>query len=173
MLFRSRLRGRTIAVGVFVNEPLASLSEIVRTSGVKMVQFHGEESPAYVNRTARFRPAIKAFRVGPRFRLSALRPYRKFVKAFLLDGKVAGLRGGTGMQFDWAIAKKARKFGAVFLAGGLKPENVREAILAAVPDFVDVASGVETRPGKKDAAKLRMFFGEVESARRILSRKKK
>ncbi len=129
-----------------------------------MIQLHGEESPAYVRRVAKRWPVIKAFRVGPRFRLSALRPYQKYVTAFLLDGKTAGLRGGTGKQFDWDIARQARKYGTIFLAGGLKPENVREAIRAARPDFVDVASGVESRPGKKHAAKLRKFFREVKTA---------
>jgi phosphoribosylanthranilate isomerase len=84
----------------------------------------------------------------------------------LLDGFARGLHGGTGRTLDWKLARAARRYGRIILAGGLTPENIAEAILVAEPYAVDVASGVEGRPGRKDPARLRALFAAVEGARR-------
>jgi phosphoribosylanthranilate isomerase len=86
--------------------------------------------------------------------------------AFLLDACHPTLRGGTGQTFDWNLAREAKKYGRIILAGGLTPENVGDAIHIVRPYAVDVASGVESSPGKKDPAKLRAFFAAVEEADR-------
>ena len=83
----------------------------------------------------------------------------------LLDGFARGLHGGTGRTLDWNLARAARRYGRIILAGGLTPENIAEAIRVAQPYAVDVASGVEARPGRKDPARLRALFAAVESAR--------
>ena len=84
----------------------------------------------------------------------------------MLDGFARGLHGGTGRTFDWNLARAARRYGRIILAGGLTPENIAEAIRVAEPYAVDVASGVEARPGRKDPARLRALFAAVETARR-------
>jgi phosphoribosylanthranilate isomerase len=84
--------------------------------------------------------------------------------AFLLDAFDPALHGGTGKTFDWSVAREAKKFGTIILAGGLTPENVGRAIREVEPYGVDVASGVESAPGIKDPAKLRAFFAEVAKA---------
>jgi len=151
------------AVGIFVNEPPESVVELAEYAKVGFVQLHGEESPRAVAALAELYGVIKAFRVRPGFRTASLAHYAD-AAAILLDGFDRAKRGGTGKSFDWRVARAAKKYGFVFLAGGLAPENAAEAIRAAQPFAVDVASGVESRPGKKDAAKLRAFFRAVESA---------
>jgi phosphoribosylanthranilate isomerase len=81
----------------------------------------------------------------------------------LLDGFARGLRGGTGRTLDWNLARSARRYGPIILAGGLKPENIAEAIRVAQPYAVDIASGVELRPGRKDPARLRALFEAVQA----------
>ena len=108
---------------------------------------------------------IKAFAVRPGFRLATLASYGA-ASAFLLDGFRRGLHGGTGATADWRLARQARRYGRVILAGGIRPENVARAIAEAEPFAVDVASGVEARPGKKDPGALRELMREIESANR-------
>src|SRR6267378_4295514 len=129
------------AVGVFVNWP-----------------------PQVVNALARTHRVIKAVQVKRRFRPASLVRYRR-ADGILLDGFARGLHGGTGRALDWNLARAARRFGRIILAGGLTPENIAEAIRVARPYAVDVASGVEARPGRKDPARLRALFAAVESAR--------
>lgn len=152
-------------IGVFVNWPadvIAALAHALRLDGV---QLHGDEPPAEAQDLAgRFR-VIKAFAAGPRFRVATLGRY-KAASAFLLDGYRSGLYGGTGRAADWRLAREARRYGPVILAGGLRPENVAQAIAEAQPFGVDVASGVEVRPGKKDPRALRELMREVEAADR-------
>jgi len=152
-------------VGVFVNWPaevVAALAGALRLDGV---QLHGDEQPGEVrDLAARFR-VIKAFAVGTRFKLEALARY-KAASAFLLDGYRSGLYGGTGYTGDWRLVREARRYGRVILAGGLRPDNVAQAIAEAQPFGIDVASGVESRPGKKDPDALRELMREVEAANR-------
>jgi len=162
---RSRLPKEIAAVGVFVNEAPATVTKIARSIHLDYAQLHGEEPPAAARAIARSTPVIKAFRVGPRFRASRVAHYP--ATAFLLDGAPprGPLRGGTGHRFDWALARPAARYGPIVLAGGLTPDNVAQAIRAAHPAAVDVASGVERAPGRKDARKLRAFLDAVDSAR--------
>jgi phosphoribosylanthranilate isomerase len=155
---------RVACVGVFVNERAAAIEAVAREVGLDIVQLHGEESPAEVTRLARRRPVIKVFRVRRGFQPSRLAKYRD-AAAYLLDSFAGSARGGTGRRFDWTIAARATAFGPVVLAGGLTPENVAEAIARVRPAAVDVCSGVESRPGQKDPARLRALLRAVERVR--------
>ncbi|HXX39375.1 MAG TPA: phosphoribosylanthranilate isomerase [bacterium] len=143
-------------VGVFADEEADVIRKIADTCGLDTLQFHGAESPEFC---AGFdRPVIKAIKMRDAASLRQLERYR--VAAFLLDTDVPGQVGGTGRAFDWTLARAAREFGPVILSGGLTPENVIDAIRAAAPYAVDVASGVET-DGEKDPAKIRGFLARV------------
>lgn len=141
------------AVGIFVNEAPEEIAAIAHSVGLHAVQLHGDESPEQVARIAKRFRVIKAFRVRRGFRLASLARYAR-VQAFLLDGFSRTARGGTGKTFDWSVARRARRYGRIFLAGGITPENIAEAIATAQPYAVDVCSGVEATPGIKDAKKL-------------------
>lgn len=148
-----------LSVGVFVNEEAAMVRELAAAVGLDWVQLHGRESPEYC-RSLR-RRVIKGFRLKDADSLTALMDYRGAAQAFLLDTFKPGQAGGTGQVFDWRLAREARAYGPIILAGGLTPENVSQAIATAQPLAVDVASGVEASPGKKDPEKLRAFFTAV------------
>ena len=152
------------AVGVFVNWPPLVVDALARALRLGSVQLHGEESPKEVAELARSRRVIKAVQVGRGFRVAALSRYR-CADGLLLDGFARGLHGGTGRTLDWNLARSARRYGRIILAGGLTPDNIAEAIRVARPYAVDVASGVEARAGRKDPARLRALFAAVESAR--------
>jgi len=154
---------RVAAVGVFVNASAREIVRIACVANLVALQLHGEESPATVERLAREYPVLKAFRVGPRFRISELERYAS-ASGFLLDGYDAQRRGGTGRVFDWRVARDAKRYGPVILAGGLRAENVAEAIRQVEPFGVDVCSGVETQPGKKDPKKVQQLIARVMRA---------
>jgi len=164
----NRLPKHVEAVGVVVNESVAAAEAIARAARTGLIQLHGDESPEEVAELARFRRVLKAFRVRPGFRVSALARYGR-AAGFLLDGFRSGVRGGTGRRFDWRVAQRAKRYGRIFLAGGLTPANVAEAILAVQPFAIDVCSGVEAEPGKKDPARLRELMRRVEAANRELT----
>jgi phosphoribosylanthranilate isomerase len=151
------------AVGVFVNWPPLVVEALARALHLTAVQLHGAESPEEVAELARTRRVIKAVQVKRGFRLTGLARYRA-ADGILLDGFARGLHGGTGRTLDWKLARAAGRYGQIILAGGLTPENIAEAIRVAEPYAVDVASGVERRPGRKDAGKLHALFAAVESA---------
>jgi phosphoribosylanthranilate isomerase len=152
-------------VGVFVNESEDKMLEIAGHARLGYLQLHGDETAAAVTRLARALPVIKAVRVRGPFRLAQL---ARFARAgeILLDGFDRGARGGTGKRFDWDIAKRAKKYGRIFLAGGLTPENVANAIRVAKPYAVDVCSGVESKPGKKDPQKLKQLARAIRGAQK-------
>lgn len=158
-------RNKVTIVGVFVDETPAAIRQIADAVGLDAVQLHGQETPRQAAETARFRPVIKAFRVRPGFRLEHLKRYPSS-SAFLLDGFRPGFHGGTGRRFDWSVARKAAGYGRILLAGGLQAENVGEAIARARPFALDVCSGVEARPGKKDPGKVKKLMAQVRKARR-------
>lgn len=160
-----RLPKRISAVGVFVNEDEGTMRETARTVGLDALQLHGDESPAEVARLRRSFRVIKAVRAGKTFRPAQLGKFRR-ATAILLDGFDKRLRGGTGKTFDWRVARRAKPYGRIFLAGGLTPENVGEAIRTAQPYAIDVCSGVEARPGKKDPRRVRALMDAVRAARR-------
>jgi len=150
-------------VGVFVNWQAAPVASLAKALGLAAAQLHGDEPPKLVSEVAKKVPVIKALHAG---KGSALPPFARYrgVTAFLLDAPHSGQYGGTGGTADWTMAEAAAKSYRILLAGGLTPENVAEAILAVRPYAVDVTSGVETKPGKKDPGKLRAFFEEVARA---------
>jgi len=152
-----RLPKRISAVGIFVNETEEKMLEIARAVGLDYLQLSGEESPEMVARLERSVPVIKGVRVRKPFRAAQLAPFKR-ASALLLDGFDRRLRGGTGKTFDWEIARRAKHYGRIFLAGGLTPQNVGAAIRAAKPYAVDVCSGVEWKPGKKDPQRLSDFL---------------
>jgi phosphoribosylanthranilate isomerase len=159
-LIATRLPRRVLLVGVFVNAPLEDVLRAARNVDLNLVQLHGEESPADVQELSESFPVIKAFRVRPGFGGERLKRYRG-AAAFLLDAFDAQRRGGTGKTFDWSVAKKAKKYGAIIVAGGLTPENVAGAIRQAQPFAVDICSGVESRPGRKDPDRLDALMHEI------------
>lgn len=140
-------------VGLVVNQ---DPRPILGTCPLDVIQFHGDELPETV--TSVGRRAIKAFRVRSLDDLNALSRYGS-ASAWLLDAYVPGVRGGTGQQFPWALAQEARRFGhPIIVAGGLTPDNVAQCVEATHPYGVDVSSGVEASPGKKDPEKVRAFI---------------
>ncbi len=158
-----RLPPLLAAVGVFVNWPAPAVAALARALRLAAVQLHGDEPPRQVRELSGSLAVIKAFRMAPGFQLGALAPYRQ-ASALLLDGFQNGLYGGTGRPANWNLARRAARYGRVILAGGIRPANVAQAIVQARPYAVDVASGVESRPGKKDAAALRELMREIERA---------
>jgi len=148
-------------VGVFVNEGLATVRSIMDTCGLAMAQLHGDENVSYCRELAR--PAMKALRLRDRGSLLALAEYqgRGGVRGFVLDAFSELSYGGTGQITDWGLAAEVAKSTSILLAGGLTPDNVTEAIHTVRPYGVDVSSGVESAPGKKDHAKMRAFVDAV------------
>lgn len=142
-------------IGVFVNESAPVIQATLTACGLTGIQFHGDEPPSFCRQFAA--KAIKALRVRDAAALQTAAEYD--VDALLLDTYTAAQHGGTGQTFDWSLAVQAKSFGRpIILSGGLTPENVREAIATVQPDAVDVASGVEQAPGRKDPEKLRRFI---------------
>jgi phosphoribosylanthranilate isomerase len=152
------------AAGVFVNWSPEAVVALARAVDLDTVQLHGDEPASTARAAAKFFHVTKALRVGNAFRLAQLKPFASSVRTFLFDACMKDQFGGTGHRTDWTVARRAAKSHHIILAGGLTPENVAEAILYVRPYAVDVASGVESRPGKKDRAKLRQFFAEVHRA---------
>ena len=160
-----RLPKHVSAVGVFVNESEEKTLDTARAVGVTVLQLHGDESPAEVAWLSRRLPVIKAVQASKSFRPAQLARFKR-ASAILLDGFDRRARGGTGRTFDWRIARRAKQYGKIFLAGGLTPDNIGEAIRTVQPYAVDVCSGVEARPGKKDPKRMRALMHAVETARK-------
>jgi phosphoribosylanthranilate isomerase len=150
-----------LTVGVFVDEEAGVVRDLATTVGLDWVQVHGSESPEYCKSLGR--RVIKGFRVKGEDIFEKLQQYQGAAQAFLLDAYKPGTPGGTGETFDWDLARRAGKYGPIILAGGLTTDNVAEAIRIARPTAVDVASGVEAAPGKKDPVRLREFFEAISS----------
>jgi phosphoribosylanthranilate isomerase len=160
-----RLPRKVGVVGVFVNESEGKMLTIARTVGLGYLQLHGDESPAAVSRLKHSLPVIKAVRVRESFRPAQLARF-KHATEILLDGFDRRRRGGTGKSCNWEVAKQAKLYGHIFLAGGLTPQNIAEAIRAAKPYAVDVCSGVESKPGKKDPQKLKQLARAIRNAQK-------
>ncbi|MEO8167014.1 MAG: phosphoribosylanthranilate isomerase, partial [bacterium] len=131
-------------VGVVADIEREEVNEILATSGVRCIQFHGNEDASDI--CGYRQPVIKVFRVKEEFDVRQLKNFP--TRTFLLDTFVDGMKGGTGKTFDWLIAVEAKKYGRIILSGGLTPGNVAEAIAAVRPYAIDVNSGVEVSPGK-------------------------
>ena len=155
------LRRRVEIAGVFVNASLDNVAHRADDLGLSLLQLHGDEGPAYCAEAARRTGCrvIKAARVRSRGDVDALETFH--TDFHLVDGHAPGLHGGTGETFDWSLLHARRTDIPLILSGGLRAENVGEAIAAVRPFAVDVASGVEAEPGRKDPDKLEAFFAAV------------
>lgn len=158
------LKRRLEIVGVFVNPSLDELAWQADSVGLTMVQLHGDEGPAFCAEAARRTgcKVIKAMRVRSGADIQALSSFH--TDYHLLDSYAPGRPGGTGETFAWELARAHRGTPPLILSGGLNPDNVGDAIAAVRPFAVDVASGVETRPGHKDPDKLLAFAAAVRAA---------
>lgn len=153
-----------LPVGVFVNEEAERVRSLMDECGFALAQLHGDESALYCQNLSR--PVLKALRLKDRATFLALAEFqgRANVRGFLIDAFSDQAYGGTGQMVDWALAQEAARSSQVILAGGLNPTNVAGAIQMVRPYGVDVSSGVEQRPGKKDQDKLKAF---IEAARLV------
>lgn len=150
-----------VKVGVFVNPTEDAVLRAISDCGVTLLQFHGEEPPEFCAQFGVM--SMKAFRVRDADSLLALPNYS--TDAYLLDAYSPDAHGGTGAKFNWDLAIEAKKLGKpIFLAGGLTPENVSAAVRQVQPFGVDVSSGVESTPGKKDHAKVQTFIKAVRES---------
>ena len=153
-----RLPPLVITVGVFVDEEQQVVRNIMDDCGLALAQLHGNESAVYCKELGR--AVLKALRVKDRSTFLALAEFRgrAGVRGFILDADSDQAYGGTGQVIDWQLAAEVAKVANILLAGGLTPDNVEEAIRAVRPYGVDVSSGVEREPGKKDHEKVRAFI---------------
>jgi phosphoribosylanthranilate isomerase len=150
-----------LRVGVFVNPSEELVLQAIGQCGLNLLQFHGDEPSDFCTQFGVM--SLKALRVRDAGSLKQLEEYR--TEGFLLDAYSSNGLGGTGETFNWEIALEAGRLGKpIFLAGGLTPANVAEAVRKARPFAVDVSSGVESSPGKKDAEKMRAFIAAVRAA---------
>ena len=150
-----------LRVGVFVDPDEALVTRAIAECGLSLLQFHGDEASDFCTQFGVM--SVKALRVRDAESLQTLENFH--TDAFLLDAHSQAGLGGTGEKFNWDLAVEAQKFGKpIFLAGGLTPENVADAVRRVRPFAVDVSSGVESAPGKKDEAKVRSFIAAVRAA---------
>jgi phosphoribosylanthranilate isomerase len=150
-----------VKVGVFVNPTVELVTRAIAECGLSLLQFHGDEPPEFCTQFGVM--SMKAFRVRNTESLRARTDYN--TDAWLLDAFSAGALGGTGEKFNWDLAVEARKAGRpIFLAGGLTPDNVGDAVRLVQPFGVDVSSGVESAPGIKDTARVKSFIEHAKSA---------
>ena len=161
-----KLPPEIVRVGVFVNHEIHEVKEITKFCGLHLIQLHGDESPEYC---ARFPMSslIKAVFCQREKEIRELRDYP--VGAILMDARDAGQYGGTGKNSDWRLAIKVKGIHPLILAGGLHRENIREAIERVKPQAVDINSGVEVFPGKKDPNKIREIMKIVRDADPMIS----
>ncbi|UCC68501.1 MAG: phosphoribosylanthranilate isomerase [Armatimonadota bacterium] len=154
-------------VGVFVNRPVEEVKRILDLTGCRVAQLHGDEPPEHIAGLAPC-AVVKVIHVGVPLDESQLARYKE-ARAILLDTCVEGRSGGTGQRFDPGVAARLVQEGwRVIMAGGLTPDNVREAVSFVRPYGVDVSSGVESAPGRKDPDKVARFIAAVRAADRDL-----
>ena len=159
----AKLPVSVLTVGVFVNEESQSVRNIANEANVAALQLHGDESPEYCRELGTDCYVIKTFAVANDFDVQRIQRYR--VEAIMLDTKHDSLRGGTGRVFDWSVAKEVNDFvPKLFLAGGLSPENIEEAVATVRPYAIDACSALEDEPGRKNHERMRAF---VEIARNV------
>jgi phosphoribosylanthranilate isomerase len=151
-------RRKCEVVGVFVNPELGEVAKAVEDEGLTMVQLNGKEGPSFCGEVARRTgvKVIKAVHVSSAADIHAAETFR--TDFHLFDKGTKGLWGGTGESFDWGLLRERRSEIPAILAGGLIPGNVAEAVAVTRPYAVDVASGVEAEPGRKDHAAMTAFF---------------
>jgi phosphoribosylanthranilate isomerase len=156
---------RVLKIGVFVNSRERTIKDIAAGCNLDILQFHGNESPAFIGRFKGHK-IIKAFRVRDKFLPKDIREYNVF--AYLFDTFIKESPGGTGRAFNWDLLSGVRNIlkRPVFLSGGLDEKNVLAAIKKVRPAWVDVSSGVESVPGKKDKLRLERFIRVVKNIRK-------
>jgi phosphoribosylanthranilate isomerase len=157
-----KLNAGICRVGVFVDHEAEEVRRIVGFCGLDLIQFHGKESPDYCRG---FSPSviIKAVSFKQEEDLALLKEYS--VRAILVDAHDPRLRGGTGKTCDWNLARKAGERYPLILSGGLNAGNILSAIKTVCPLAVDIGSGVEARPGKKDPGKMKELMNAIKSLR--------
>ena len=159
-----QLPNAVLTVGVFVNEELESVRSIATQAGLKALQLHGDESPEYCRQLAADNYVIKTFTVAGSFDPQLAKMYE--VQAIMLDTRDNNLRGGTGRVFDWSVAQQLRPLlPKLYLAGGLSPENVAEAVMTVRPYAVDACSSLELKPGIKNHERVSVFIDAVRSVK--------
>jgi phosphoribosylanthranilate isomerase len=153
-----------MSVGVFVNEESQSVTDIANEAAITALQLHGDESPAYCQALVADHFVIKTLAVSADFESRTVAEYK--VQAIMLDTRDNVLRGGTGRVFDWSIARRVRQLAPqLFLAGGLSPENIEEAVETVRPYAVDACSALEDSPGKKNHERVRVFIEKVRGVK--------
>ena len=161
-------------IGVIVNESIETAIRLVDIAGLSYLQLHGSESSRYCRELKNALPhlkLIKAFRVGEQTSRDEFTPYEGLVDSFLLDTYMKGNQGGTGRVFDWSLIAGLNLNNSIILAGGLTPENILDAISTVLPYGVDINSGVELQPGKKNHARLKEMIERIMSWREGSSEK--
>lgn len=161
----AQLPGSVLTVGVFVNEDSpAAVTNIANEAGIRALQLHGDESPDFCRELAANTHVIKTLAVSDSFDPKLAQAYQ--VDAIMLDTRDNRLRGGTGRVFDWSVAQQVSQIvPKLYLAGGLSPENVEEAINRVRPYAVDACSALEDRPGTKNQERMRAFIDTVRSVK--------
>ncbi len=156
-------------VALFVDPDDKALESVLNRMRIDLVQLHGDETPQRAAEIkSKFRSKIiKAIRIGSKADAAAATAYKGIADFILFDAKSpdSAVRGGTGQRFDWDHLRGFDPGMNWFLAGGLTPENVGEALSVLAPDVVDVSSGVESAPGQKDAYKIQKFINAVHDPR--------
>ncbi len=155
----------TSIVGLFVNADAGYVQTVLNHCPLSQLQFHGAESPEFCSSFDR--PYVKSVPVSNAVKMSELVAAHRNARAYLFDTQVPGEHGGTGKTFDWRLMPE-KNIGHRVLAGGLDAENVEQAIRIAGPDAVDVSSGVEVSPGKKDYDKLYRFIRAAKRADEVI-----
>ena len=141
-------------VGLFVNENAETIKRIFEIARLNLIQYHGEESPEFCDSVGL--PYIKAFRVQQDMDIRGAMDRYPNASGFLLDAYVRGQPGGTGERFDWGLIP--RSYAPIILAGGLTPDNAKDAIEQVAPWALDVSGGIESKPGRKDPDKMARFM---------------
>jgi len=158
----SKLPKNLIKIGVFVNAREETIKHTAKTCHLDILQFHGHESPEFCAKFKGYK-IIKAIRVKDKLDIASVQKYDPF--AFLFDTYVESKAGGTGKKFNWELIRHLSDIKRpVFLSGGLTQRNVAKAIATTHPDWVDVSSGVESLPGKKDHQKIKRFIDSAKKA---------
>jgi len=145
-------------VGVFVNHDKAFIEEAIRSVSLNIIQLHGDETPGFCNQFDV--PVLKALRIKDKASLSVMDQYN--VAGFLLDTFSTKQYGGTGETFDWSLLNDKLET-PIILSGGLNPDNILDAIDSVNPAAIDVNSGVELSPGKKDHQKINLLFKNIKN----------
>jgi len=163
-----RLPIETIKVGVFANHSLSEIISVLDKAGITAIQLHGSETPEFCTQLRNSIPPeielLKAFRIKSPESLTETTAYTDCVDTFLLDAYDPQMLGGTGHTIDWQDLVEFKPAVPWMLAGGLTPDNVREALSGLKPDGIDLSSGVERSPGDKDLSQVKRLFESINAA---------